>query len=86
MSADLRTTYMELANPSGKQWSGARDLNPGPHGPEVWAVSSTETGFKGFEVDWSLTRVYWARLEAIRGPGLLHELLHENGGLAAVSP
>ena len=32
-------------------WSGARDLNPGPHGPEIWAVSSTETGFEGFEVD-----------------------------------
>ena len=23
-----------------KIWSGARDLNPGPHGPELWAVSS----------------------------------------------
>jgi len=22
-----------------------------PHGPEVWAVSSTETGFEGFEID-----------------------------------
>jgi hypothetical protein len=27
-------------------WSGARDLNPGPHGPEIWAVSSTETCFE----------------------------------------
>jgi hypothetical protein len=30
-------------------WSGARDLNPGPHGPEILAVSSTEMGFEGFE-------------------------------------
>jgi hypothetical protein len=25
---------------------GARDLNPGPHGPELCVVSSTETGFE----------------------------------------
>jgi hypothetical protein len=31
-------------------WSGARDLNPGPHGPEIQAVSSTEISFEGFEV------------------------------------
>src|SRR5476651_2384185 len=31
------------------KWSGARDLNPGPHGPEIYAVSSTETVFEGFE-------------------------------------
>jgi hypothetical protein len=34
-----------------RNWSGARDLNPGPHGPEVWAVSSTETVFEGFKID-----------------------------------
>jgi hypothetical protein len=28
---------------------GARDLNPGPHGPEIWALSSTETDFAGCE-------------------------------------
>jgi hypothetical protein len=33
------------------RWSGARDLNPGPHGPEICAVSSTETVFEGFEID-----------------------------------
>jgi hypothetical protein len=32
-------------------WSGARDLNPGPHGPEIYAVPSTETFFGGFELD-----------------------------------
>jgi hypothetical protein len=32
-----------------KCWSGARDLNPGPHGPEIYAVSSTEIDFEGFE-------------------------------------
>jgi hypothetical protein len=31
-------------------WSGARDLNPRPHGPEIWAVSSTEIDFARFEV------------------------------------
>ena len=31
-------------------WSGARDLNPGPHGPEIYAVSSTEIDFEGFEL------------------------------------
>jgi len=24
-------------------------FDPGPHGPEIWAVSSTETVFEGFE-------------------------------------
>src|ERR1035437_242366 len=28
-------------------WSGARDLNPGPHGPEIYAVSSMEIVFDG---------------------------------------
>ena len=32
-----------------KNWSGARDLNPGPHGPEIYAVSSTGASFVGFE-------------------------------------
>ena len=28
---------------------GARDLNPGPHGPEFWVVSPTDR-FRGFEL------------------------------------
>jgi len=32
--------------------SGARDLKPGPHGPEIWAVSSAEIDFEGFEFNW----------------------------------
>jgi hypothetical protein len=32
-----------------RNWSGARDLNPGPHGPEIQAVSSTEIVFEDFE-------------------------------------
>ena len=35
-----------------RNWSGARDLNPGPHGPELSGVSATERGFEGFEIDW----------------------------------
>jgi hypothetical protein len=32
-------------------WSGARDLNPGPHGPEICAVSSTESVFERLELN-----------------------------------
>ena len=31
-------------------------MNPGPHGPEIWALLSTETDFAGFE----LGREHWA--------------------------
>src|ERR1700737_5633914 len=59
-----------------QNWSGARDLNPGPHGPEIYVVSSTETAFEGFELDWQHRPCNWLGLELSDGPGLLHELLH----------
>ena len=32
-------------------------MNPGPHGPEIYAVSSTEIDFEGFEIrNWSGAR------------------------------
>ena len=60
-----------------KIWSGARDLNPGPHGPEIYAVSSTQTVFDGFEFN---STAHWAissQFQSLISPGLLHELLHE---------
>src|ERR1700674_323243 len=74
-----------------KQWSGARDLNPGPHGPEVWAVASTEAVFEGFALDSCRFGCRWSCLEPLRGPGLLHELPQESpisneGGLGRSSP
>jgi len=34
-----------------KNWSGARDLNPGPHGREICLVSSTETVFTKYSLN-----------------------------------
>src|SRR5712692_1094911 len=63
--------------PPGLQfWSGARDLNPGPHGPELYAVSSMETGFERFELISAPRRAQIDRFRRPRSPGLLHELLH----------
>jgi hypothetical protein len=59
-----------------RNWSGARDLNPGPHGPEICAVSSTEHVFESFEL---ISRTHWpisSRFQPPMSPGLLHELLH----------
>jgi hypothetical protein len=57
-------------------WSGARDLNPGPHGPEIYAVSSTGTGFAGFELVWERRTIPIGPFGAITAAALLHELLH----------
>ena len=65
------------ANPSSERWSGARDLNPGPHGPEVWAVSSTEIDFDGFEIDWGVAHAFWTGFKSLQSRESLHELLHE---------
>ena len=57
-------------------WSGARDLNPGPHGPEPHGVPSRHRPFDGFQLETSDAR---ARLRpdlrrfVFR---LLHEVLH----------
>src|SRR5260370_41677638 len=60
-------------------WSGARDLNPGPHGPESRDSSSIHVGFLRFSV----------RFFKSTGPerpdlhessaGLLHEVLQNAG-------
>ena len=39
-----------------KNWSGARDLNPGPHGPESHDSSSKHVGFCVFQFDSSSRR------------------------------
>jgi len=57
-------------------WSGARDLNPGPHGPEICAVSSTETVFEGFELVPRTHGPIPSRFQPPGSPELLHELLH----------
>ena len=66
-----------------KFWSGARDLNPGPHGPEIWAASSTETVFVGFEIDSRHRASHLTGFEPFQSLGLLHELLHENARLSS---
>ena len=60
-----------------RNWSGARDLNPGPHGPEIYAISSTEIDFEGFELNSMQQRAISVRFQPLASPGLLHELLHE---------
>jgi len=42
-------------------------LNPGPHGPEICAVSSTETGFEGFELDWRPAACLLDLIRAVSG-------------------
>jgi hypothetical protein len=50
-------------------------LNPRPHGPEIQAVSSTETYFEGFEIDSRHRASDYTDFEPFRGRGLLDELL-----------
>ncbi len=52
---------------------GARDLNPGPHGPEIWAVSSTERRFEGFELISVADETISILFQPSISPGLLHE-------------
>jgi hypothetical protein len=59
-----------------RDWSGARDLNPGPHGPEICAVSSIENVFEGFEFISSTHSAISGQFHPPSSPGLLHELLH----------
>ena len=51
-------------------------MNPGPHGPEIYAISSTETVFAGFEFVSRTHRMIPGQFHAEMAPGLLHELLH----------
>ena len=62
---------------TGDVWSGARDLNPGPHGPEIYAVSSTGADFAGFEFISSRWIGVSNRFRPPMSLELLHELLHE---------
>jgi len=48
-TADLSHFLRWLDVPEFKVWSGAGDLNPGPHGPELYDLSSTEHVYDGFE-------------------------------------
>ncbi len=74
----------EAATFEFKNWSGARDLNPRPHGPELCAVSSTETDFEDFELNSKALRAISGRLQPPTSPGLLHELLHDLAVVAAL--
>ena len=60
-----------------RNWSGARDLNPGPHGPEPHATPSSHGVFDRFEPE---TSAPWPapRPEMIRfSRGSLQEVLHD---------
>jgi hypothetical protein len=56
-------------------------LNPGPHGPELCARSSTEAVFEGF--GFILGESTEADFGALGAPVLLHELLHLFSSLEA---
>jgi hypothetical protein len=60
-------------------WSGARDLNPGPHGPEIYAVSSTDIDFEGFGFIWRTQPPVSSQFRPPSSLGLRHELLHRPG-------
>jgi len=52
-------------------------LNPGPHGPELWALSSTEIDLEGLEFISRPGQAISSRFEDYSRAGLLHELLHK---------
>jgi hypothetical protein len=59
-----------------RNWSGARDLNPGPHGPESHDFPSRSIDFCGFQFD-SSSRMRADRPDSQQSSArLLHELLH----------
>jgi len=43
-------------------------LNPRPHGPEIWAVPSTEPVFEGFEIDSRHSACLLDRFRAVSEP------------------
>src|SRR6266516_7365996 len=59
--------------------SGARDLNPGPHGPESHDSSSKHVAFCVFQFDSSSRRAGSSRFARILSPGVLHERLQNAG-------
>ena len=66
-----------------KNWSEARDMNPERHGPESWAVSSTEPVSDRFEIDWGLCASQLDRLDPFQSLELLHELLQPTAAARA---
>ena len=51
-------------------------MNPGPHGPEIYAVSSTEIVFEGFELISRLPRRFEACFSRQERPDYYMNLLH----------
>src|SRR5229473_6881456 len=64
-------------SPPVSDWSGARDLNHRPHGPEIHAGSSMEVVFDGIELISRTRRPVSRQIQPPNSPGLLDELLHE---------
>src|SRR5207253_3419675 len=58
------------------KWSGARDLNPGPHGPELCELSSTNVGNDRFRFGLSAKEAGCIVIQGYSPAGLLHEVLH----------
>jgi len=68
---------LELS-PRGESWSGARDLNPGPHGPELLSNCIQESPERLISVrKLSADRVRWHLIQGCFRAALLHERLHE---------
>jgi hypothetical protein len=71
-----RGYHVSYGGPDGsefKNWSGARDLNPGPHGPELCDISFRNGGNDRFLFEFVGRR----RGGAVIRPDLFVELLHE---------
>jgi len=58
------------------KWSGARDLNPGPHGPELCELSSRNVGNDRFRFGLSAKEAGCIVIQGYSPAGLLHEVLH----------
>ena len=55
-----------LAVPLAALTLGSAQWATGPHGPEIWAVSSTETVYSGFEPNWGRSRAARWTIQATR--------------------
>ena len=60
-----------------QNWSGARDLNPGPHGPESHDLPSSREDFVLFQFEIAAPRDAGRPDLRHSSARLLHELLHE---------
>ena len=76
--ASTRISSVSSANFVFRIWSGARDLNPEPHGPESVANPSRSACSERFQFESPEAGVRPVRIRGNLSLGLLHGALHES--------